>query len=295
MYCDSNGRGLTIFLIHFLGGISILIISYLSDRFGRKIFMIIIVVAGIIGSILLLIPSSLTVSALGVALGNCLVDFLFLLGFTYYSEVSTKNSRILANILMFLSIAFGSFICLIIATFTEKFQVIDLLVLLLLIPLLILSIAMRESIYFLYNNKAKKEFFNTLMLMAEINEVNLKQIVREIHPKIIDGDNYSNKFFEKNKFQTNPNYSYRDFSKDFSEFSMRGTEYHKRDNLFEDYSKDKHKGPADQSSESKNYSKEEKKFHDSRHHNFNYSLDKHFKDGHSNAENQEIGNFIRFI
>ena len=227
MYCDSNARAITIFLIQFLGGVTILIISYLTDRFGRKIFMIIIVILGIIGSILLLIASALLISALGVAFGNFLVDFMFLLGFTYYSEVSTKESRILANVLMFLSIVFGSFICLIIASFTSEFWVIDAVVLFLLFPLLILSFAMRESIYYLYNNKAKKQFFDTLTLMAEINEVNLKTVIRDINPRLKDSHDLGNQFIAKNKFQSNMRYSYRDFSMDFNEFSMRETFFKK--------------------------------------------------------------------
>ena len=288
MYCDSNGRGITIFLIHFLSGISILIISYLTDRFGRKIFMIIIVVTGILGSIMLLVPSGPTVSALGVACGNCLVDFLFLLGFTYYSEVSTKDSRIFANVMMFLSIVLGSFICLMIATFSKTFQVIDIVVLILLIPLLLLSIAMRESIYYLYNNKEKKEFFNTLMLIAEINNVNLKSIVNQIHPKIIDTEVYATNFQTKNKFQTNPNYSYTDFSKDFNQFTMRGTDYYKKGYPFEEYSKDKFKGGYEQSLDSKNISKDEKQFHNEKNYNFNYSIDKQINNI-SNRENSDLG------
>jgi hypothetical protein len=240
--------------------------------------MIITVILGILGSILLLISSGLIISALGVAFGNFVIDFMFLLGFTYYSEVSTKESRTLANVLMFLSIVFGSFICLIIALIISEFWIIDVVVLILLIPLLLLSLAMRESIYYLYNNKAKKQFFNTITLISEINEVNLKTIIREVHPRFADEDK-KNDFFNKNKFNlNNTKYSYRDFSMDFNEFSMRGTDYQK-ENPFDSYSRDQNILP-DQSSEIRN----EKNPHSNM---FNYSINNYLNTSSSrNNRNQ---------
>lgn len=238
MYCDQNFRTISVFLINLFGGVCILVTSYLTDRLGRKIFMIIIVISGIIGSILLLSQSGLFVSALGVAMGNLLNDFMLLLGFTYYAEVSTRDSQNLANVFMFLSIAFGSLVCLTIASFTPGFTVIDAVVLFLLFPMLLLSVAMRESLYYLYNNKAKKPFFNTLSLMAEINEVNLKDIIAKFSPQMGPG-NADAELRLKSNFQRNPKYSYRDFSMDLNEYSMRATDYRK-DNFFESYSRDPH-------------------------------------------------------
>lgn len=265
MYCDRNNRTITIFLIHLFGSLCILITSYLTDRLGRKIFMIIIVVSGIIGSILLLSQLGLFVSAVGVALGNLLNDFMLLLGFTYYSEVSTRDSRNVANVFMFLSIVLGSLICLAIATFTPGFTVIDAVVLFLLFPMLVLSIAMRESLYYLYNNKAKKPFFNTLSLMAEINEVNLKGIISKFGPQMGPGHGDIESRL-KNSFSQNPKYSYRDFSMDLNEYSMRATDYRK-DHFFESYSRDPHYS-AHNSSEMNSHSGNPKQ----RENPFNYSL-----------------------
>jgi hypothetical protein len=239
--------------------------------------MIIIVFLGVLGSILLLIPSALIISALGVAFGNFLVDFMFLLGFTYYSEVSTKKSRTLANVLMFLSIVFGSFICLIIASFTSSFWVIDVVVLVLLIPLLILSFAMRESIYYLYNNKAKKQFFNTLTLMAEINEVNLKTVIRDINPRMKDSEDLGKHFIAKNKFQSNMRYSYRDFSMDFNEFSMKENQY-RRDH-FESYSKEQNASDSNS-------------MHNPHSNMFNYSINKNLNNSSRNNSIRNNGSQI---
>jgi hypothetical protein len=160
-----------------------------------------------------------------------------LLGFTYYNEISIKHNRVLANVLMYLSIVFGSFICLIIASYTKGLRIFDIVVLILLIPLLLLSFAMRETLYFLYNNKAKQEFFKTMKLIAEINEVRLNQVFSKLHPEMIE-EGASN-FQYKNKFNSayGPTYSYKDFSKDFNEFSMRGTEYNKENPFYESNSK----------------------------------------------------------
>ena len=289
MYCDTNSRVISIFMIHFLGGLIILLISYLSDRFGRKIFFIIIVLAGILGSILLLIPSGLIVSALGVAFGNFLVDFMLILGFTYYAEMSTKDSRNVANVVMFLSIAFGSFVCLIIATFTSGFTFVDVVVLVLLFPLLVLSLALRESLYYLYNNKEKKEFFRTLKLIAEINDINLRTVISDLNPQMAESTAFKQSFQVKNKFNSNPgySYSYRDFSADFNEFSMRGTEYYK-DNPFNSYSKER-VGTPDRSSDLNFQSREIQR---KRNNMFNYSMDRHLKNSNKMIDNP-IGTFPR--
>ena len=276
MYCDTNSRAISIFLIHFLGGLCVLITSYLSDRFGRKIFIILIVLTGILGSILLLIPSGLIISAIGVAFGNFLVDFMILIGLTYYAEISTKNTHVLSNVIMFTSVVFGSFICLMIASFTSGFFVIDVVVLILLIPLLILSLAMRETLYFLYNNREKREFFSTMKLISEINEVKLDRVFSQLHPKMAGNEIYQESFQNKNKFNSNSRgvYSYRDFSKDFNEFSMRATEYNK-DNPFESLSREG--GLKINSSNSKgNSSDREGKLQNLRANMFNYSIDRKY-------------------
>ena len=66
LYCDFNKQSLTVFLIHFLGGVNIFLLSFLTGRFGRKWFLVVGSILGIIGLIMVSVPSVYFVSALGI-------------------------------------------------------------------------------------------------------------------------------------------------------------------------------------------------------------------------------------
>lgn len=74
LYCDFKKQSLTVFLIHFLGGVNIFLLSFLTGRFGRKWFLVVGSILGVIGLIMVSVPSVYFVSALGI--GNS----LFVLG-----------------------------------------------------------------------------------------------------------------------------------------------------------------------------------------------------------------------
>lgn len=218
LYCDFEKRTLTVFLIHFLGGVNIFLISFLTVRFGRKWFLVIGCFFGIIGLILVSVPSIYFVSALGIAFCNSFVDIYFLVGFTYFAEMSTGSLRALSCFLFYLSIIAGSFSCCLVVLYVESFFVLDIVLIIFLLPLLAISFTFRESMYFLYNNQIKKKLFLVLELVAEVNGVSKPRLIENIYRKL---ENTNKDPFDLRSLRRS--YSYMDFSKDFSHYALKFT------------------------------------------------------------------------
>ena len=66
LYCDFKRQSLTVFLIHFMGGVNIFLLSFLTSRFGRKWFLVLGGILGLIGLIMVSVPSVYYVSAIGI-------------------------------------------------------------------------------------------------------------------------------------------------------------------------------------------------------------------------------------
>ena len=167
-------------LINVFGGFFSLCLCYLSDRYGRRPFMILSVFLAFIGMMLLLNYSEVLISAIGIAFGNGLIDFLYVTGFTYNSEILTKKNGVKGNLITFLVVTFGSFCSMIFVFFSSNSKSVDVMMIVLLIPFLLLTLIMKESLYFMYANNKKKEFFENIKMVADLNNVKHQEFMTQI-------------------------------------------------------------------------------------------------------------------
>lgn len=228
LYCDWKGRGLFNFMIHFVGGFTIFFICYSSDIFGRKIFTILATFIGILGIILLMMPSGILISSLGMSFGNIYIDFFMIIGFIYTTELLIKLERVKTTMIIFTCATLGSFCSLIVCFNISDFKGVDTFLLISMILLFFITFFMQESLFYLFNHKKKHDFFYTMNLIADINKVNTLDLHKKLNEYGINSAKNKNKNISK--------YDYDDFSKDFYNFTLRDTLYNKDRKFHNDHS-----------------------------------------------------------
>ena len=97
----------------------------------------------------------------------------------------------------------------------DNFLIIDIVMIVFLLPVVFVSLTFRESMYFLYNNRIKRELFQVLALVAEANGVSKTEVMSGIR-RTLGHDSKMEGSFRRS-------YSYVDFSMDFSKFARRQT------------------------------------------------------------------------
>ena len=129
--------------------------------------------------------------------------------------MSTKHLRALSGFLFYASLISGSFICCLVVLYVDNFLIIDIVMIVFLLPVVVVSFTFRESMYFLYNNRIKRELFQVLALVAEANGVSKGEVMKGIRKTLGHDSNMEGSFKRS--------YSYMDFSMDFSKFARRQT------------------------------------------------------------------------